>query len=209
MSSSLKQLTWYHGTNTSTFSSWKFPPPKKPDEPILFPLTALYLTSDLDFAKVAGANVAKVQLKNSLKILNLVKDKESAEDVRKLLNEKDLYKFSETTKKGNWQKGCKSGECTIYKYEDERIHREILRRAHSLHQLNKEYLDELTAVKAVMHNMHRAHIENMCNAAKKLGFNGMFFHEGDSHTSQGILIPQPVLSIFSPGVISDPVWLDG
>ncbi|EPN9162986.1 hypothetical protein ACT4EA_004182 [Escherichia coli] len=206
MSSTLKQTTWYHGTNLEQFTSWKFPPPKKPDEPILFPLTAVYLTSDLAFAKIAGENIATVKLKNSLKILNLVKDKDNAESIRQLLNEKDLYKYSETTKKGNWQKGCKNGECTIYKYEDERIHQEILRRASNIHQENKDIINELAAVKVVMHNMHRAHIENICNAAKKLGFNGIFFHEGDRHTTQGILTPQPVLAIFSPGVISDPVW---
>ncbi|WP_318386836.1 hypothetical protein [Enterobacter sp.] len=201
----LKNAVWYHGTNGQKFPSWLFPTPARPNEPLLFQLTAVYLTTDLNFAKQAGSNIAEANVLNTRGVLDLVNDQQGAEKLRVQLNNRDLYKYSETTKAGNWRKGCKTGDCAIYTFTHPDIHQVIVKRAAELHR----DVPQLTASQAMtvqLHNMKRAHIETMCIEAKKLGYSGMFFHEADNHTTPGTTIAQPVLAVFRNGVISQPIW---
>lgn len=206
MDTNWKVQEWLHGTNENKFTAWKFPPPKKTNEPNLYPLSSVFFTTNQWFAKVAGTNLAKVKIIESSRILDLVNDEYNSDKLRVKLNERDMYKYSETTKKRNWQAGCVTGKSTIYSYSDPRIGKTILERAAHLYELNKGILTHETALIAVMHNMHRAHIDTICQTAKQMGYSGIFCHEGDSHTNKGTLLAQPILAIFRSGIVSEPVW---
>lgn len=82
LSDALDKPCWYHGTDQS-FNAWKLPPPKKPGEDLLVQHTAIFFTINRDFAKEAGARLARVSLSSNARLLDTVADYAASENLRR------------------------------------------------------------------------------------------------------------------------------
>ncbi|EPY4579841.1 hypothetical protein ACXDH4_000267 [Klebsiella variicola] len=79
---SLYEKKWFHGTNEK-FEAWSFPHPRKKGNEILqVPHTAVFLTSEKDFAQGAGKHLCSVKFIKPPKMIDTVNNYESSERLR-------------------------------------------------------------------------------------------------------------------------------
>lgn len=194
---------WFHGTD-QTFHSWTFPPPKKPGENLLVPHTALFFTTNFEFAKEAGRNVARVALSSDCRVLDATENYSASERLRAEVKKNEIAARTLNVDHDYWHHGWKTGDVLRMAYNDPVLS----------NHLNKIIADHSTkfglpieaASTIVQHNSARGLIELICVSAKKLGFDALFGHEVDRHSIQGEVIAQPWLAVLEKGVVTDPVW---
>jgi len=202
----LGEVSWFHGTEQK-FSSWIFPPPKKPDQDLLLQHTAVFFTTNLEFAKGAGQNIASVSLSKSCKILDTRTNYKDSELLRKKVKENAIASLILNTEHDYWHNGWISGDVLRMAFNNEKNSQIYMQHASSQLkglniQLTDEEEDELIAL-----NSSRGLIELICISAKELGYDAIFGHEVDRHSTENKVIAQPWLAVLSEKVISEPIWI--
>lgn len=196
---------WYHGTDQH-FQKWTFPPPKKPGENLLVPHTSVFFTTNYEYAKGAGDNVARVSLSPTGRVLDTLENYGASEKLRVAVQQNEIASRTLNVEHDYWHKGWKTGDVLRMAYTDPVLsnHLNKMISDHS-HQLGLP-LEAASAI--VQHNSARGLIELICVSAKRLGFDALFGHEVDRHSSPGKVIAQPWLAVLTSGVISEPEWID-
>lgn len=194
---------WFHGTEQD-FDTWIIPPPPKPGEKLLVPHTAIFFTSDLEFAKGAGKKIAKVSISSSSNILDTTANYEASERLRLSLGKHPIASRTLNVQHDFWHGGWKTGEVLRMTYSDPSLNT-------YLQQIVSNYSQETglpikAASEAVHLNCSRGLIELICASAKKLGFDAIFGHEVDRHSFENKIVAQPWLAVLSKGVVSNPEW---
>ncbi|HGP4250345.1 TPA: SEC-C domain-containing protein [Pseudomonas aeruginosa] len=195
---------WHHGT-PHKFNSWSFPPPPKPGESLLVPHTAVFFTSNMEFAKGAGNNIARVSLSSKAKILDTTENHEASEKLRKEVAKHEIASRTLNTEHDYWHEGWRTGDVLKVAYSDPLLELHFIKLSANLSKITKLPLEAATAV--IQHNSARGLIELICVTAKKLGFDAIYGHEVDRHSFAGKKIAQPWLAVLSNGIISEPEWL--
>ena len=194
---------WFHGTEQA-FDTWLIPPPPKPGENLLVPHTAIFFTSDHDFAKGAGNKVAKVSISSSSRILDTMENYEASEKVRLALSQHEIASRTQNVQHDFWHEGWKTGDVLRMTYSDPVLENHLQQMTVNLSQQSGLPRDAASVV--VQHNSARGLIELICTSAKRLGFDAIFGHEVDRHSSKDKVIAQPWMAVLSKGVVSKPEW---
>lgn len=195
---------WFHGSEQD-FNSWSFPPPPKPGEDILVPHTAVFFTSDLDFAKGAGQKVARVSLSSNSRILDATANYDATEKLRTELLRHEIASRTININHDYWHDGWKTGAVLRMAYNDPALELHLNNMTTDLSM--KTGLPEKVASAVIQHNSARGLIELICVSAKRLGFDAIYGHEVDRHSYAGNVIAQPWLAVLSKEVVSEPEWL--
>lgn len=198
---------WFHGS-TQRFDVWQFPPPPKPNDPLLAKHTAIFFTSDRAFAEeVAGnvaGNVGRVSLSSTAKILDTTFNYEAAERLRCELLRDDLVSRMDNVDHDFWHSGWVSGAVLRVQYTNPEVGHYYQNKADTLSRTMGISNEEARII--VAHNSSRELAEAICVAARRLGFDAIFGHEIDRHTEVGRVIAQPWLAVLSTGCVTDPEW---
>ncbi len=195
---------WYHGTKQE-FNSWSFPPPPKPGEDLLVPHTAVFFTSNIDFAKGAGENIARTSLSSNSKILDTTINYDASEKLRRELTKHQIASRTLNTTHDYWHNGWNTGDVLRVAYSDKTLELHFFKLIAELSKGTGLPTEAASAV--IQHNSARGLIELICVSAKKLGFDALYGHEVDRHSIPGEIFAQPWLAVFSKGVVSEPEWL--
>ena len=194
---------WFHGSDQN-FDTWLIPPPPKPGEDLLVPHTAIFFTSDLDFAKGAGNKIAKVSVSSSSKILDTTANYEASEKLRLSLSQHPIASRTLNIQHDFWHEWWKTGDVLRMTYSDPTLEAHLQKMVVSLSQQSGLPIEAASAV--IQHNSSRGLIELVCTSAKKLGFDAIFGHEVDRHSFEDKVIAQPWLAVLTNGVVSKPEW---
>ncbi len=195
---------WFHGSDQS-FDSWSFPPPPKPGENLLVPHTAIFFTSNLDFAKVAGQRVARVSVSSESRILDATANYEASEKLRRTLLNHEIASKTVNVNHDYWHEGWRTGNVLRMAYSDPALELHLRKRIDNLS--NKAGLSQEEASLVIQQNSARGLIELICVSAKNLGFDAIYGKEVDRHSHVGKVIAQPWLAVLSKGVVTEPEWL--
>ena len=207
-SSDLEELfdrpCWYHGTEQH-FISWIFPPPIKPGEDLAVPHTAVFFTSNFDFAKGAGSKVAVVSLKSKSNVLDATSNYSASEKLRTAVAKNQIAARTLNVTHDYWHDGWKSGAVLRVAHTDSALDAHFNKMAIDLSK--KLRIEHEQASSVVHHNITRGLIELICSEAKRLGFDALYGHEIDKHSEKGKILSQPWLAVFVKDVITEPEWL--
>jgi len=195
---------WFHGTE-QYFDAWIIPPPPKPGEDLLVPHTAIFFTSDLNFAKGAGNKIAKVSISSSSRILDTTANYQASEKLRLSLSQHQIASRTLNIQHDFWHNGWKTGDVLRMTYSDPTLEAHLQQMAVNLSK--QTGLPKEAASIVIQHNSSRGLIELICTSAKKLGFDAIFGHEVDRHSFEDKVIAQPWLAVLSKGVASNPEWV--
>lgn len=108
---------WFHGTE-QYFDTWIIPPPPKPREILLVPHTAIFFTSDMNFAKGAGKRIAKVSISSHSKILDTTANYAASENLRLSLRQHQIASRTLNIQHDFWHDGWKTGDVLRMTYSD-------------------------------------------------------------------------------------------
>lgn len=194
---------WFHGTEQD-FDTWLIPPPPKPGEDLLVPHSAIFFTSNLNFAKGAGNKIAKVSISSSSRILDTTANYEASEKLRLSLSQHQIASRTLNIQHDFWHEGWKTGDVLRMRYSDPTLEAHFQQMVENLSQ--QSGLPKEAASVVIQHNSSRGLIELICASAKKLGFDAIFGHEVDRHSFEDKVIAQPWLAVLSKGVASKPEW---
>lgn len=204
LESKLDAPCWYHGTEHH-FDSWLLPPPSKPGQSHQVPHTALFFTSNIDFAKGAGTNIASVSLSSKFKILDATANYLECEKLRLEVKRNDIAAKTHNIDHDYWHSGWKTGDVLRMAFTDAQLF-------HHLEELIVQHVQEFgmtpdQANACVMHNCSRGLIELICVSAQRLGYDALYGHEVDRHSIKNQKIAQPWLAVFNNNAISTPQWI--
>lgn len=199
----LDSKCWFHGTEQD-FDSWVIPPPVKPGEDLLVPHTAIFFTSNLEFAKGAGNKIANVAVSSNVKILDTTANYDASEKLRKTLQKHEIMSKTLNVEHDFWHEGWKTGDVLRMTYSDPTLKTHLQKMTSNLSQQSGLPLEAANIT--IQLNASRGLIELICIGAKKLGFDAIYGHEVDRHSVEGKVISQPWLAVFSKGVVSIPEW---
>jgi len=194
---------WFHGTEQD-FDAWIIPPPPKSGQKFLVPHTAIFFTSDLDFAKGAGKKIAKVSISSSSRILDTTANYEASERLRLSLGKHPIASRTLNVQHDFWHGGWKTGDVLRMTYSDPSLEVHLQQMVLNLSQQTGLPIE--AAREATHLNCSRGLIELICTSAKKLGFDAIFGHEVDRHSFENKIVAQPWLAVLSKGVASNPEW---
>ncbi len=193
---------WYHGTS-SRFQSWQIPPPRK--DPFLVPHSAIFLTTEKDFASGAGTEISVSSIVLNANILDCTLKSDDLEKLRLKASQHPTNNLFENFRKEHWYDGWITGD--------------VLRPTANAAGIN--YLKSLIPQQAdragvsiedawtmIQYNATRGLIEHICQCAASLGFDGIFGNEVDRHSTSTQKLARPWLAIFNSSAISTPRWLD-
>lgn len=204
------KTNWYHGTKSDCFENWLIPPPSIPDEPSIH--KGIFFTSNIEYAKFVGKNIAQISLSKEIKILNTVHDKENTEILRKSIIEKNsIFTPLNNFEYDYWHKGWLSGD--VLRMDGSEKDEECIELRYEIDKLKQKYMDEpyqfseKVAQNISYQLMTRCYIETICQEAKQLEFDAIFGYEVDKHSIHGKKQAQPWLCIFDNSKISKPTWL--
>lgn len=200
----LDKPCWFHGTNQH-FDSWLIPPPPKPGEDLLVPHTAIFFTSDLDFAKGAGNKIAKVTLSSNGRILDAIENYEASERLRLSLRNHQIASRTLNSQHDFWHAGWRTGDVLRMAFADPALVEHLQNVAANLSRQSGLPIEAANV--AIQHNTARGLIELICTSAKRLGFDAIFGHEVDRHSFKDKVIAQPWLAVLSKGIVSEPEWV--
>ncbi|PJX33360.1 hypothetical protein CWM53_04980 [Klebsiella sp. A-Nf5] len=202
---SLYEKKWFHGTNEK-FEAWSFPPPRKKGNEILqVPHTAVFLTSEKDFAQGAGKHLCSVKFIKPPKIIDTVNNYESSERLRLLVMKNPAIARSLNINKTFWHEGWKTGEVMRFTYQDKFLASELDRCMRSQAKQMKTSLEDFLRI--FKHNLTRGLIEEMVKATRTLGFDGFVGYEIDKHSADGQRKSREIIALLNPGFITRPEWL--
>jgi len=199
----LDSACWFHGTEQD-FDTWIIPPPPKPGQNLLVPHTAIFFTSNLDFAKGAGKKIAKVSISSNSRILDTTANYEASEMLRLSLSKHPIASRTVNIQHDFWHGGWKTGDVLRMTYSDPALEAHLQQTALNLSV--RKGLPIEAANLATQLNCSRGLIELICTSAKKLGFDAIFGHEVDRHSFEDKIVAQPWLAVLSKGVVSNPEW---
>lgn len=204
LGSMLDQPCWYHGTDQQ-FDRWVLPPPIKPGMEHQVPHTALFFTSNIDFANGAGSKVASVSFSSKYKILDATSNYSACEKLRLEVIKNDIAARTQNVQHDYWHSGWKTGDILRMAFTDPNLF-------HHLEYLADRHVKEFNmspeeASACVMHNCSRGLIELICVSAKQLGYDALYGHEVDRHSVKNQKIAQPWLAVFNVSAISQPHWI--
>jgi hypothetical protein len=195
---------WFHGTDQK-FDLWKFPPPPKPNENLLVAHTAVFLTSNLDYAEAAGENTARSCLSSKAKILDTTANYDASEKLRIEFAKHEIASRTYNVNHDFWHEGWKTGNVLRMTYNDPAMELHLQKMIGDLSEQTGKPHE--TASHIIQHNSSRGLIELVCVSAKKLGFDAIYGHEVDRHSDVNKVIAQPWLAILTKGCISEPEWV--
>lgn len=195
---------WYHGTQEQ-FPNWVFPPPPKKDEPLLVLHSAIFFTSNMEFAEKAGSELAVVTLSSNAKILDATHNYYASEKLRKAVSKNEMASRTLNVTHDFWHNGWKDGSVLRVNYTDPIVEAQLTEMIFS--QAVAASLPLEVAQVMVIQNLTRGLIELICKEAKKIGFDAIYGHEIDRHTQIGTVFAQPWLAVLRKGVVSNPTWL--
>lgn len=206
--------TWYHGTDTNQFETWKLPPPRRSPADIAH--TGLFFAADRDFAKRAGQNVCSVTLVPHTKLLAPAKRGAESTALRKaVINSHPLAQYCQCLANDvSWTTAWSTGEVMRFNYDQnnskavQAIGEMLAASAAGLkNTINAQVSDELL-MKAAQHNFTRGWIEQLVREAKKLGYQAIQGAEIDKWSfPESPPIAQPWLVVMDGSVITAPAWL--
>jgi hypothetical protein len=98
---------WYHGTSTK-FQAWQIPPPRK--DPVLVAHSAIFFTTNRDFALGAGPEVSTSSISPSAKILDCTAKSRVLEQLRLKVSQHPTNDLFENFKIDNWYNGWVTGD---------------------------------------------------------------------------------------------------
>lgn len=198
-------LKWYHGTNSEKFDHWQFPPPPQSPE-LQVQHTGIYFTTNLNFAKDAGNNIAEIKINIKAKILDTISDYKTSEKLRVYLKETNpLIASLDNINEEIWHNGWKDGSVLRPRI----VFGSMIARQYekNISKYSKEYGRE-NAIKIVGQLYTRGLIETISKGAKDLGFDGIYGNEIDRWSSSNEVLAQPWLCIFNKESITPPHWLE-
>jgi len=204
----LSQKVWLHGTKVQ-FNKWSSSPPSK--DPWTLAHTALFFTTDWDYARGAGHNIARSSLSDRAKVLDTTFNYEGSEALRRSLEKDSVVSLYENAKPEYWHKCWKTGDVLRPLMPDDRVSRvRSLKANHHLQLKIRQYmaqgLREQEAQIATLHNETRHLIETICVHAKRLGYDALYGYEVDRHSGSQTPIARPWLAVMTPSMLSDPEW---
>ncbi|AEF22141.1 hypothetical protein [Pseudomonas fulva] len=193
---------WYHGS-ASKFQDWQVPPPRK--DPLLVAHTAIFFTTERDFASRAGREVSVSSIKPESKILDCTIRSDGLEKLRLKTSQHATGELFENFKEEYWYPGWISGDVLrpIANTSGISYLKSLISKQAHLANLSTE-----DAWTMIQHNATRGLIEHICQCAASLGFDGIFGHEVDRHSHSTKTLARPWLAIFNRSAISAPNWLD-
>jgi len=191
---------WYHGTSTK-FQTWQIPPPKK--DSVLVAHSAIFFTTNKNFALGAGPVVSKSSISPRANILDCTIKSSALEQLRLKVSQHRTNELFENYKIDNWYKGWVTGDVLRPLANESGVY--------FLKSLVPEQAKSLggdmdVAWAVVQHNATRGLIEHICTQAINLGLDGLFGNEVDRHSGQSEKLAQPWLAIFNASAVSPPVW---
>jgi len=195
---------WLHGTD-APFDQWAVPPPKKRDDPLSVPHSAVFLTKHEDYAAGAGGRICEASLEPGASVLVAGIPSQASEALRLALRRRPVvgscwWLRNETTWLGSWR----SGDVMRFAADTDALQALVSRGASMLRQIAPDLPPE-ALVMGAQHNMTRGWIEEIVKAARALGFDALQGHEIDRHAG-----PQPIarpwLAVFKADALSAPVW---
>ncbi|CAE6821139.1 hypothetical protein R70006_06202 [Paraburkholderia domus] len=195
---------WYHGTEVK-FADFQFPPPPKDKGSV--PHTAVFLTSDREFAEGAGPCIGEATLLSSARVLDLTQPSLLSEEIRTDVCRNHLAKHSLfVNHPERWTAGWKTGDTLRFAMLEGNGEAEIILQRNVAHLMMKGASKEV-ATMAIQHNLTRGLIEEICLAARRTGLDAIFGHEVDRHSGSGTAIARPWLAVLNPGALAPIVWL--
>lgn len=204
------KTNWYHGTKSDCFENWLIPPPSIPDEPSIH--KGIFFTSNIEYAKFVGKNIAQISLNKEIKILNTVHDKKNTENLRNsIIAKNSIFTPLHNFEYDYWHEGWRSGD--VLRMDGTGKEEECIELRYEIDKLKQKYMDELPqfseeyVLRISNQLMTRRYIETICQEAKQLEFDAIFGYEVDRHSIHGIKQAQPWLCIFDNSKISKPTWL--
>ncbi|WP_225913344.1 hypothetical protein [Pseudomonas asgharzadehiana] len=195
---------WYHGTKQN-FESWTFPPPMKPGENLLVPHTAVFFTSNIEFARGAGEKIAIVSLNSNSRVLDATENYDDSERLRKAVMRNEIASRTLNVGRDYWHAGWKTGDVLRMAFTDPQLENNLNEMISNHSRRLNVSLKVASAI--VGHNATRGLIELICITARNLGFDALYGHEVDRHSIAGKKIAQPWLAVLSKGVVSEPEWI--
>lgn len=202
---SLYEKKWFHGTNEK-FEAWSFPPPrKKGNERLQVPHTAVFLTSEKDYAQGAGQHLCTVNFIKTPKLIDTVNNYEFSEQLRVQVMKNPWMARSLNINKTFWHEGWKTGDVLRFTYHDEFLASELDRSMRDQAKKMKIPLDIYQVI--FEHNLTRGLIEEMVRGSRVLGFDGFVGFEIDRHSAEGQRKSREIIALLNPGFITRPEWL--
>lgn len=201
LSEKLKTDGWYHGSYRR-FSRWNFKPEAK--DHLTVPHSALFFTTNKDYALGAGPNLAKVSVRDSARVLDTTANYDGSERLRQELAKHPAMALLLNVEQRYWHNGWETGDVLRAVPIDDRFGQHL---SQIVDQLMSKGMNEEAAKITAQANTTRGLIEEICRQAKKLGFDAIYGHEIDRHSRPGNNIAQPWLAVMTPGVITDPEWV--
>ncbi|MBM7345052.1 hypothetical protein [Pantoea coffeiphila] len=201
---SLSEKTWYHGSDTR-FESWQFPPPVKKGSELLVPHSAVFLTSDQDYAARAGAHLCQSLLNKPENILDTVSDYHNSEMLRLEVMKNSLMARSMNVNQQFWHTGWATGDVLRFTFSDPALaeHIEKMTRIQA-----SRFSITMNASQIIMGlNLTRGLIEVMVKATRSLGYDGFTGYEVDRHSAVNQKHAREIIAIMKPDLISEPDWI--
>lgn len=196
--------TWFHGTH-ALFEAWQIPPPPKPGQGMLVAHTALFLTSDEQFAAGAGSGLCAARLVESARVLDATHPSQESESLRKQVLKNPVASLgANIVDSARWNAGWKTGETLRFSYDNARAAKVIETTAIATARLNRLPIEAGIAI--AKHNFARGLIELICVEAKKLGFDALLGNEVDQ-LPDGTRVPRPWLAVFTTDAITPVEWI--
>lgn len=202
MTDNIFNKRWFHGTNDN-FHEWQSPPPQNVSKGV--PHSGIFFTTNIDFAKAAGKNLAEIEIKESSNILDTISNSEKSEELRqRLVKNNNLFASMHNSHKDKWHSGWKDGSVLRPMIQINTLadtqYKNFL--SHNTKEYGAEAAKLLTG-----HQFTRGLIEIICKEAKLMSFDGIYGHEIDRWNKHNQVISQPWLCIFNKKIISQPNWI--
>jgi hypothetical protein len=167
--------------------------------------TALFFTSDEQFAAGAGPGLCSTRLVESARVLDATRPSPESEALRNQVLKNPVASLgANIVDRARWNAGWKTGETLRFSYDNQRAAKVIETTAIATARLNRLPLEAGIAV--AKHNFSRGLIELICIEAKKLGFDALLGNEVDELPG-GQRVPRPWLAVFTTEAITPVEWI--
>lgn len=206
---------WMHGTNSSPFTSWKFPPPPKdqltPESP------AIFFTQDLAYARQAGKNICGTSLVPESKVINALAGGSDSDNLRLALrNDPIMNKCQWLHSKALWDDAWKTGDVLRFVFDQRNpsdydtvfshFYKIVFVKVLSLGIDTKHISDNL-----VFAYITRSWIDAICEQVKENGFDAIIGNEvdrwnGASRHTPSAPIARSWLAVVNGNAITAPDW---
>lgn len=211
-------MSWYHGTSYEPFEDWRHPVNFKESHEVGH--SAIFFTQEIDFARVAGPNIARVRLSNGAKIIRPEFPGKRSASLRKVISESnDVARACYWLKDDKtWCHAWRTGEVMRVQPDHTRpgainmIERALQYSAAEMQQLfhsRGQAVPENELYNQVRQNLTRGWIELIVAGARELGFQAIRGYEIDRHTYPDKKpLSRSWLAVIDKEILSAPDWTD-